>query len=81
MEKDHVAALKRAIDSAGSQRKLAERMRAFGRDTASQQLISYWLNNEAFIDAEWWPAIEAATDNLVTRRDLRPDVFTRSHVA
>lgn len=81
MKKRHVAALERAIKIVGTQAALAERMRLAGRPTASQQLISYWLKSEARIGPEWWSAIESATDNAVTRRDLRPDVFPSEHVA
>jgi len=82
MEKNHVIALKRAIEiSGGSQAKLAAKLREFGRTKASQQLVSYWLNNEVFIDPDWWAAIEFATGDLVTRSDLRPDVFSREHAA
>ena len=76
MKPDHVVALKRAIESCGSQAALAERMRALGKETVTQQTVSYWLTNEVFIDPEWWPAIEFATENQVTRSELRPDVFT-----
>lgn len=79
MEKNHVAALRRAIEAAGgTQAKLAKRMQEFGKTTASQQLISYWLTNESLIDAEWWAAIEFAANGVVTRQDLRPDVFAHA---
>jgi DNA-binding transcriptional regulator YdaS (Cro superfamily) len=81
MEKDHVTALLRAVKAAGTQSKLAAKMRESGCTTASQQLISYWLTSKTLIGAEWWAAIEFATDGAVTRSDLRPDVFPRNHAA
>jgi DNA-binding transcriptional regulator YdaS (Cro superfamily) len=80
MEQQHVSALRRAVEIAGSQGQLAKRMRAYftsrGIDSAiSQQTISYWLQSATLIDAMYWPAIEDATDGRVTRYDLRPDVF------
>ena len=90
MEKDHVSALKRAIAIAGNQIELAQGMRKFFANNppphgkgvrVRQQTISYWLSNEVFIGAEYWPAIESVTDGRVTRRDLRPDVFSRDHAA
>jgi DNA-binding transcriptional regulator YdaS (Cro superfamily) len=89
MEKDNVIALQRAINICGSQDALAARLRQFfvdnpspsARTTVSQQTISYWLNSGSLLDAVWWPAFEFATDNGVTRRHLRPDVFPREHAA
>jgi len=76
MPKRHVTALKRAIEIAGGQAKLAAAIREdMDRPSVSQQTISYWLRNESLIEAEWWPAIERVTENKVTRKDLRPDVF------
>ena len=82
MEKRHVAALKRAIEIAGgSQAALAAKMREVGHPSVTQQTISYWLANETLLETEWWPFIEKATDEIVTRRDLRPDVFPRNNAA
>jgi DNA-binding transcriptional regulator YdaS (Cro superfamily) len=81
MDKPHVAALKRAIEIAGTQSALAARMRESGLTTASQQHVSYWIKNEVFIDPEWWTGIEFATDGKVTRKDIRPDVFSSEHAA
>jgi DNA-binding transcriptional regulator YdaS (Cro superfamily) len=82
MDKPHVAALNRAVEIAGgTQAALAARMREYGLTTASQQLISYWINNEVLLDTEWWPGIEFATGGEVTRKDLRPDIFSREDAA
>lgn len=89
-QKDHVVALQRAVDIAGNQVALAAKLREYFRlnpttnrkvATVSQQTISYWLRSGALLDAIWWPAFEFATDSGVTRRDLRPDVFSRDHAA
>ena len=72
----HVDALRKAIQHAGSQGKLASSISAYlNRPTFKQQTISYWLRTGTLIGPEYWPAIEHATAGLVTRADLRPDVF------
>lgn len=81
MEKPHVAALRRAIDIAGSQAALAEGLAKFmDRPTISQQTISYWLNKEILIEAEYWPAFAHVTEGEVTGADLRPEVFGRGQL-
>lgn len=88
-EASHVTALRRAIDITGGQGALAAKLRQYfadnpspkARTTVSQQTVSYWLNSGSLLDAVWWPAFEWATDNGVTRRDLRPDVFARENAA
>ncbi len=60
--------LQRAIDAAGSQAALSERI------GASQQLISYWVKKATRgVPAEYVVAIEQATG--VSRHDLRPDIY------
>jgi DNA-binding transcriptional regulator YdaS (Cro superfamily) len=76
MDKPHVAALKRAIEIAGSQAALADGLGRFmSRPTLSQQTVSKWVREEVLIAAEYWPAFEHVTGHQVTRSDLRPDVF------
>ncbi|WP_186267795.1 transcriptional regulator [Burkholderia gladioli] len=58
--------LKRAIEILGSQEALGA---AIG---VTQQTISYWLKT-GIIRPEHCIAIEAATQGLVSRCDLRPD--------
>lgn len=43
----------------------------------SQGAVSHWLNGRSTITAERAKEIEAATDYLVTRYELRPDIFDR----
>lgn len=77
--RDHVEALRRAIAIAGGQKQLAESISQFlDRPTFKQQTVSYWLRNGTRLGAEWWPAIEHATNSAVTRADLRPDVFAEA---
>lgn len=42
---------------------------------ATQGLISQWEGGKAKVPAERVSAIETATGGLVTRHDLRPDLF------
>ena len=73
----HVEALRRAVEIAGSQEKLASGIAKFlNRPTVSQQTVSYWLREAVQLGPEWWPAIEHVTDGKVTRAHLRPDVFS-----
>lgn len=61
----------RAVEIKGSQQALAE---AAG---CSQQQISYLLNDARQISPEIALGIERATEHVVTRHDLRPDLFPR----
>ena len=61
--------LEAAIEHCGGQANLAEKI---GK---SQQLVSYWRKAKNGVPAEYVAAIEAATDGLVTRHELRPDIF------
>ena len=64
-------AIQEAIRHVGSQRALADGIRKFLRSkTFSQQTISYWINHNVAIEAEYWPAIEHVTGNKVTRSCL-----------
>lgn len=82
MEKQHVAALRRAIEIAGSQTALAEGIAKFmNRPTISQQTVSKWLKDETLLAAEYWPAFESITSGRVTRSHLRPDVYGRGKSA
>ncbi|MGH9644772.1 MAG: transcriptional regulator [Terriglobales bacterium] len=74
---EHVAALRRAIEIAGSQAALAKGIADFlHRPTFSQQSVSKWLREETLLAAEYWPAIEHITEGEITRLRLRPDVFS-----
>jgi DNA-binding transcriptional regulator YdaS (Cro superfamily) len=75
--KTHVEALRKAIELAGSQAKLASAIAVFlNRPTFKQQTVSYWVREGTLVGPEYWPAIEHATGGRVTRADLRPDVFS-----
>lgn len=65
---DHI---RRAVEIAGSQRALAEKI------GLSQQGISYLLNAAPQVSAEIAIAIERATEGEVRREQLRPDIFER----
>lgn len=72
--RDHI---RHAIELAGSQRALAEKI------GLSQQGISYLLNEAPQVSAEIAIAIERATDGRVTKEILRPDLFgsSKEHAA
>lgn len=69
--KDHI---KRAIELRGSQAKLADAM------GCSQQQISYLLKADS-ITAEMAIKVDMATGGAVSKRDLRPDIFSGSEQA
>ncbi len=57
-----------------SQAALADALTQAG-SKATQALVSQWENGGVTIPVERMAAIEKLTDNLVTRHDLRPDIF------
>jgi len=61
--------LKRAVEKAGSQKKLAA---AIG---LSQQGISYLLNSAERVSAETAVAIDRFTRGEISKEQLRPDLF------
>jgi DNA-binding transcriptional regulator YdaS (Cro superfamily) len=63
------AHVRRAIKVCGSQTRLAERA------GISQQAISRLLYTAQSVTGEVAVALERATDGLVQRRELRPDLF------
>lgn len=63
--------LEKAVQVAGSQSALAH---AIG---VKQQHVWHWLNRAGQIPAEYAIPIEQATGGVVTRHDLRPDIYPR----
>ena len=57
----------KAIHKVGSASELARRL------GVTPQAVCFWRDGLRRIPAEKCAAIEAATDGLVTRKDLRPD--------
>lgn len=64
-----IAALKQAIEVAGTQQKLAA---LIGKQ---QGHVAKWLHRDRKVPAEMCLPIERATGGKVTRYDLRPDIF------
>jgi DNA-binding transcriptional regulator YdaS (Cro superfamily) len=72
------AAIEKAVQILGSQKALAAALAKFmDRPTISQQTISYWINNETALEAEWWGPFEHVTAGKVTRQMLRSEIFAR----
>ncbi len=61
--------IRRAIEVAGSQEKLAEKA------GCSQQQISWLLTKAKKVSAEHAVGFERATDGAVKRNEFRPDLF------
>jgi DNA-binding transcriptional regulator YdaS (Cro superfamily) len=57
-----------------SQAALAAKLTDVG-SPATQSLISQWEKGDVVIPAERVAKVEEVTDGLVTRFDLRPDIF------
>lgn len=71
---DEKAPLQKAIDLAGTQAALADRI------GVPQQLVSYWLTkSRRGVPGEYCGAIEAATG--IKKHELRPDIFEAPEVA
>jgi DNA-binding transcriptional regulator YdaS (Cro superfamily) len=72
-------ALKRAVDTAGSQAKFAERLSAFSEKPVAQAHVWYWLRKLQKAPPNQVLAIEAATG--ISRHELRPDIYPRTEAA
>lgn len=68
------AALRRAIDRAGSLRALADAITASGGSSVSAQAVHHWLTKG--VPAERAPQIERATAGAIRRYELRPDLYS-----
>lgn len=59
-----------ACKAVGGQKALADRL------GVTQSMVWYWLERaKRGVPAEYVQAIEEATDGVVTRQHLRPDIF------
>lgn len=65
----NIEPVKRAIEMFGSQAKLAKQA------NLSQGAISKWIRGDGIPTGESAKLIEIATGGLVTRQELRPDIF------
>lgn len=72
-------ALRRACKEGGGQsefhRKLTDELTKRGKKPISRQGFLWWISEGTFVDEYYWEALEAASDMLVTRRHLRPDLY------
>lgn len=63
--------LERAIEIVGSQKELAEQI------GTTQQNISDKVRRGARVPAEWCASIERATEGVIKKATLRPDIFSK----
>ena len=76
-------ALRLAIELAGGQTALAEKLTELarrsrlmpGNKSVSQQSISNWVNRHKQSPSKFAALIAAAVDNKVTAKQLRPDLY------
>jgi len=71
----HIKTLRKAVDILGGQSCLARRLSEVTGQSYQQGHISAWLRRHKKIPAQVAIPIERLTNGLVTRYDLRPDVF------
>ena len=65
----HHSLIEQAIELAGSQQKLAEKI------GLSQQGVSWLLNESSVVSAETAIKIDRAFDGKIPKEKLRPDIF------
>ena len=65
----YIEPVKKAVSLLGSQAKLAEKI------SLTQGAVSKWVLGKSSPTGENARAIEIATGGLVTRQELRPDIF------
>jgi DNA-binding transcriptional regulator YdaS (Cro superfamily) len=71
----NVRALKRAVQLAGGQSRLAARLRDITGRPIKQAHVWNWLNRGDVLPAEMVIPIEQAVDGGVSRHELRPDIY------
>lgn len=64
-----MSAIQKAVDLMGGRKELAT---AAG---VSEQAVSFWINGDRQISAEYAVKIQNATGGRVTVKELRPDIF------
>lgn len=74
--------IQRACDIAGGQSALARLLiNPRTKKPLTPQAVQYWCRDDNVVPAEWVLPIEAATENQVTRYELRPDLYPRTAAA
>lgn len=72
-------ALQRAVDLAGGQTPLAEKLSELMDRPIRQAHVWNWLHRDRRIPGEVCIPIERATGGRVTRSELRPDLYPQEH--
>jgi len=83
-----IDALRLAIELAGGQTALAEKLTELARrshlipieKSVSQQSVSHWINRHKQSPSKFVGLIAAAVDNKVTAKQLRPDLYPSQEV-
>jgi DNA-binding transcriptional regulator YdaS (Cro superfamily) len=70
-----VDALKRAIELAGGQSSLADKLSSHVGEKISQARVWNWINRDKQAPIEFCALIEKIVDAQITRQQLRPDDF------
>jgi DNA-binding transcriptional regulator YdaS (Cro superfamily) len=68
-------ALRKAVKLAGGQAPLASELSRITRRNVTQAHVWNWLNRNHTLGAEWVIPIEQAVGGVVTRHQLRPDLY------
>ncbi|MFA0813990.1 transcriptional regulator [Microbulbifer epialgicus] len=61
--------IKRAVKTVGTQERLAQLL------GITQGMVSAWATGRKRVAPHWCPHIERVTDKVVTRCEIRPDIY------
>lgn len=76
-EPTHRSAVRRAVEVCGSQRELARRLAADTSQPIAQAHVWGWLNRTSRFPPELCAPFERVTGGLISKFDLRPDLYPR----
>lgn len=71
-------ALQKAIDAAGGQSALAEKLTEHTGTKVLQQNVWSWLHRSKRVPSTMAIPIEMVVEGVVTRHDLRPDLYPKA---
>lgn len=71
-------ALQKAIDAAGGQSALADKLSTYTRTKVLQQNVWSWLNRTKRVPPTMAIPIEKVVEGAVTRHELRPDLYPKA---
>lgn len=73
-----IDAINRAVEIVGTQTLVANALRALTGQAITQSTVHYWMKGRHPVRAECVLALERLTGGVVTRHDLRPDLYPKN---